>query len=106
MPAPPPKTVSKKRMINSTLQFLPNLFPNSSIPNATASIPSSETGVTWDNEADVAITSKKKQRITLPISQAVVPDSDGTSDTYIWHAPEDQDGSGITKLNAKFEGRY
>jgi hypothetical protein len=42
---------------------------------------------------------KRKQKETKS-SESFDPKKD------VWKAPADQDGSGITKLNAKFAGRY
>ena len=67
--------------VQSTLSFLSSMNPTKKIVNSTSSLPkeaASDAGtvVTLDPKAD------------------------------IWRAPSGQDGSGKTKLNAKFAGRY
>jgi len=51
----------------------------------------------FENPASPKQQGQRKQRLD---------DNDFDSKKDVWKAPNDQDGSGITKLNAKFAGRY
>ena len=79
-PTAPPPQQRKGPVKNSTLSFLTNSLSSSSSSSSVAAT---------DNNNN-----NKKKDSSL----------DGKHDD--WRAPKDQDGSGYTKLNAKFAGRY
>jgi hypothetical protein len=53
---------------------------------------------------------KETINFTVPESRKETKEEQTATDSDpqvdVWQAPKDQDGSGITKLNAKFAGRY
>jgi pSer/pThr/pTyr-binding forkhead associated (FHA) protein len=55
-------------------------------------------------------TKEKETNFTVPDSRKETkeeqPATSSDPQVDVWQAPKDQDGSGITKLNAKFAGRY
>jgi hypothetical protein len=88
---PPPPPLKRKRVLGPTEMPPPPPSarrPSAAAPMGTLSILSSSEKV------------DKRKQMETKSSQGSDPRKD------VWKAPADQDGSGMTKLNAKFAGRY
>jgi hypothetical protein len=98
-PAEPPPTSEEKETPK-------NNRASSNAPMGTMAFLSSMTQRESSKE-DAATREPKRQKQQPRAIEKPVPTVDnGDEKKDVWQAPKDQDGSGSTKLNLKFAGRY
>lgn len=97
--AMPPPDIKRQRVVGPTMMRPPAMPKRSTVAamGTLASIASLQ-----NTPLPHTVSSKK----TAPETKQSSVESAGDANHDAWQAPRDQDGSGITKLNAKFHGRY